>query len=94
MVFDAIFCREGSEKSLEKLFESICAAEGYYTGLTWLDDRSPFYDRIRTGVNMGALNRMLNAKPGLVYIRFINFDESEKDIFFEAPAYISGFDFS
>ena len=94
LVFDGIFCRPGKEKELEKLFESICAAEGYYTGLMWLDDRSSLYDRIRTGINMGALNRMLNAKPGLVYIRFINFEESEKDIFFEAPAYISGFDFS
>jgi hypothetical protein len=94
LVFDAVFCRQGREKVLEKLFESICAAENYYTGLTWLDDRSELYDKIRTGVNMGVLNRMLNAKPGLVYIRFINFKESEKDIFFEDPAYISGFDFS
>ena len=94
MVFDAIYCRPGSEKALEKLFESICAAEGYYTGLCWLDDRSSLYDSMRTSVNMGALNRILNAKPGLVYIRFINFEESEKDRFFEAPAYISGFDFS
>jgi hypothetical protein len=43
---------------------------------------------------MGALNRMLNAKPGLVYIRFINFEDNEKDVFYESPAYISGFDFS
>jgi hypothetical protein len=43
---------------------------------------------------MGALNRMLNAKPGLVYTKFINFSEEEKDHFYDAPAYISGFDFS
>jgi hypothetical protein len=85
---------EGREKSLEKLFESICAYEGYNTGLTWLDDRSKLYDRIRTEVNMGALNRLLNARPGLVFIRFINFDEKDKSLFYEAPAYISGFDFS
>jgi hypothetical protein len=94
LIFDSIYCKEGHEKSLENLFESICAAEGYYTGLTWLDDRSKLYDKIRTGVNMGALNRMLNAKPGLVYIRFINLDEKEKECFYESPAYISGFDFS
>jgi hypothetical protein len=94
LVFDAIYCEKGHEKELATLFESVCAAEGYYTGLTWLDDRSHLYDKIRTEVNMGALNRMLNAKPGLVYIRFINFEEKEKDGFYEAPAYISGFDFS
>ncbi len=94
LVFDAIYCKTGHEKNLENMFESVCAAEGYNTGLTWLDDRSLLYDKIRTGVNMGALNRMLNAKPGLVYVRFINFDDREKEYFYEAPAYISGFDFS
>jgi hypothetical protein len=43
---------------------------------------------------MGVLNRMLNAKPGLVFIRFVNLDEKEREPFYEAPAYISGFDFS
>jgi hypothetical protein len=94
LVFDSIYCREGSEKSLEKLFESVCALEGYNTGLAWLDDRSELYDRVRTRINLGALNRLLNAKPGLVFIRFINFGEKEKTPFYEAPAYVSGFDFS
>jgi hypothetical protein len=43
---------------------------------------------------MGALNRMLNAKPGLVYARFLNLTDKEKEYFYDAPAYISGFDFS
>jgi hypothetical protein len=94
LVFDAIYCKKGHERTLGNLFESVCAAEGYYTGLTWLDDRSDLFDKIRNDINMGALNRMLNAKPGLVYIRFVNFEEKEKDSFYEAPAYISGFDFS
>jgi hypothetical protein len=94
LVFDAIYCRKGSEKMLGKLFESACAQEGFNTGLTWLDDHSELYDKMRTIVRMGALNRMLNAKPGLVYTRFINLTEEEKEAFYNAPAYISGFDFS
>ena len=94
LVFDAIYCRKGEEHKLGKLFESACAAEGFHTGLTWLDDHSQLYDKMRTVVRMGALNRMLNAKPGLVYSRFINLTESEKEYFYNAPAYISGFDFS
>jgi len=94
LVFDAIYCKKGSEDLLATLFESVCAAEGYFTGLMWLDDRSELYDSLRSGVKMGAINRILNAKPGLVYIRFINFTEKEKEPFYEAPAYISGFDFS
>ncbi len=94
LVFDAIYCKKGKEPLLADLFESVCAAEGFNTGLTWLDDRSEFYDKIRTEVRMGALNRMLNAKPGLVYMKFINIDEEEKECFYDAPAYVSGFDFS
>lgn len=94
LVFDAIYCRKGREKALAGLFESVCASEGYNTGLTWMDDRSDLFENIRGGVKMGALNRMLNAKPGLVYARFINMTESEKDYFYDAPAYISGFDFT
>lgn len=94
LVFDAIYCRKGHETKLAQLFESACAAEGFHTGLTWQDDHSQLYDDLRTVVKMGALNRMLNAKPGLVYSRFINLTESEKEHFYNAPAYISGFDFS
>ena len=79
---------------LVRLFESACAAEGFHTGLMWLDDRSQLFDRIRTRVRMGPLNRMLNAKPGLVYTKFINLTEEEKEYFYDSPAYISGFDFS
>ena len=94
LVFDAVYCKKGSEKLLGKLFESACASEGFNTGLTWLDDHSELYEKMRTIVRMGALNRMLNAKPGLVYTRFINLTEEEKEVFYNAPAYISGFDFS
>lgn len=94
LVFDSIWCKPGREKLLGNLFETACAMEGFNTGITWLDDRSELYDRLRTEVKMGALNRMLNAKPGLVYARFINLNELEKEPFYNAPAYVSGFDFS
>jgi hypothetical protein len=94
LVFDAIYCKPGKEEFLANMFESVCAAEGFHTGLTWLDDRSLLFDKIRTRVKMGAINRMLNAKPGLVYARFINLTDKEKECFYDAPAYISGFDFS
>lgn len=94
LVFDAVYVRKGHEKKLAALFETACALEGFNTGLTWLDDRSDLYDKIRTEVKMGALNRMLNAKPGLVYARFINMTREEEELFYDSPAYVSGFDFS
>lgn len=94
LVFDSIYFKPGHEELLGPLFETACAREGFNTGLTWLDDRSDLYDKLRTRVKMGALNRMLNAKPGLVYTKFINMTNEEKEVFYDAPAYISGFDFS
>ena len=94
LVFDAIYCKKGREPFLYSLFESVCASEGFHTGLMWLDDRSEFYDKIRTEGRMGALNRIINAKPGLVYTKFINLTGEEAERFYDAPAYISGFDFS
>lgn len=94
LVFDSIYCKPGKEHLLGNLFETACAREGFNTALTWLDDRSLLFDKLRTVVRMGALNRMLNAKPGLVYARFINLTEEEKENFYNAPAYVSGFDFS
>ena len=94
LVFESVYFKKGREKSLEKLMESVCAIEGYNLGLSWLDDRSELYELMRTKINMGALNRMLNAKPGLVFANFINFSQEEKDEFYDYPAYISGFDFT
>jgi hypothetical protein len=94
LVFGAIYYKKGHEKMLSALFESICAEEGYNTGLTWLDDRGDLFDTLRKKITLGALNRMLNAKPGLVYARFVNLSEEEKESFYDAPAYIAGFDFS
>jgi len=94
LVFHAIYCKKGREDLLPDLFESACASEGYFTGLTWLDDRSDLYDILRSGLRMGTLNRILNAKPGLVYARFLNLTDREKEYFYDAPAYVSGFDFS
>jgi hypothetical protein len=94
IVLNAIYCRKGYEDVLPDLFEAVCAYEGYYTALTWLDDHSELYEVMRTNRRMGGLNRMLNAKPGLIYASFSGMKEGEIDKFYECPAYISGFDFS
>lgn len=94
LVFGSLYYGEGREKDLEKLMESVCAINGFNTGLTWVDDRSPLYDVLRGEINMGAINRMLNAKPGLVYAGLTNMTEGDRDSFFVRPAFISGFDFT
>jgi hypothetical protein len=94
IILNAIYCRKGSEDLLPDLFEAVCAEEGYHTALTWHDDHSELFEVLRTNRRMGALNRMLNAKPGLIYASFSGMQTGETDKFYECPAYISGFDFS
>ena len=94
VIFNAIYCRKGSEDLLPDLFGAVCAEEGYNTALTWLDDHSWLYETLRTNRRMGALNRMLNAKPGLVYAFFSGLTREETEKFYDSPAYISGYDFS
>ncbi|MBE0673902.1 MAG: hypothetical protein IH591_04505 [Bacteroidales bacterium] len=90
----SIFHAPGRADALNTLFESVCAATGCHTALTWADDRGPLFETLRNSVDMGTLNRMLNAKPGLVYARFIGFTEEEKELYYDAPAFIAGFDFT
>ena len=94
IILNAIYCRKGSESLLPDLFDAVCAEEGYHTALTWLDDHSWLYETLRTNRRMGALNRLLNAKPGLVYALFSELTPEETEKFYDSPAYISGFDFS
>ena len=94
VILNAIWHRHDSESLLPDLFEGICAREGYNTAITWLDDHSALFETLRTNRKMGALNRMLNAKPGLVYAHFTGVTGHQRDNFFDLPAYISGFDFS
>lgn len=94
LVLSSIYCRKGSEHLLPDLFEAACAGEGVNTALTWLDDHSDLYRTLSTNRRMGALNRILNAKPGLVYASFSNIDPAEIEKFYDNPAFISGFDFS
>lgn len=94
LVCDAVYFKEGYIDRLSSLLESVLAIEGYNTALMWLDDHSELYHTICTQVKLGSLNRMLNAKPGLVYSKFVNLTSEEKDCFYDSPAYISGFDFS
>lgn len=90
----SIFYLSGREDALAPLFESVCAISGCNTALTWVDDRGPLFETLRTRVDMGTLNRLLNAKPGLIYARFRGYNDAEKEKFYDAPVFISGIDFS
>lgn len=89
-----IFFEPGREDALSPLFETVCAVKGINTALTWADIKSTLNKSIISSVSLGTISRMLNPKPGQVYVRFINYTEEDKKEFPDAPVYISGFDFT
>ncbi|MCU0462477.1 MAG: hypothetical protein MUF36_10775 [Bacteroidales bacterium] len=92
LVLDSIYCSEGFEDLLPDLFESVCANEGHYSGITWLDENSGLFKQIKVNGRMGVLNRILVTSPGLIFASFPNIGAEEKKRFMESPVYISGLD--
>jgi hypothetical protein len=92
LVLDSIYCREGFEEHLPGLFESVCASEGHYSAVTWLDTNSGLFKLIKANGRMGVLNRILVTSPGLIFASFPNIGAEEKKKFLESPVYISGLD--
>jgi hypothetical protein len=92
LVLDSIYCREGSENFLPDLFESVCASEGHYSAITWLDENSGLFKLIKANGRMGVLNRILTTSPGLIFASFPNISAEKRKKFIESPVYISGLD--
>jgi hypothetical protein len=94
LVFDTIYCPEGNEHRLPDLFESVCAAEGLSSGLTWHDTESRLCRALQSNRHMGVLNRILTTKPGVLYASFSNISAEEKRNIIEKPAFLAGLDFA
>lgn len=94
LIFDSIYCREGHDHLLADLFEAVCAAEGYYSAVTWIDENSGLNKSIKDKGRMGVLNKILTTSKGFVYASFSNISPEEQRKFHELPAYISGVDFA
>jgi len=92
LVLDSIYCREGHENLLADLFESVCASEGHYSAVTWLDTNSGLFKMIKANGRMGVLNKILVTSPGLIFASFPNIGAEEKKKFLKSPMYISGLD--
>jgi len=93
LILDSIFYTEGNDHLLPDLFESVCALEGHYSAITWIDDRSGIYRSFKTKGRLGVLNKILTTSPGFVYASFSNISPDDQKKFHEYPAYISGVDF-
>ena len=90
--FEGIYSRPGHEEALVTLFEHVLAENGHYTGMTWMDTRSPLLARIKDYGKLGLLNRVQKSPPASIVAQFTNVSQNEKEAFLSKPAYISAFD--
>lgn len=90
--FEGIYCKEGHEADLIRLFEHVLAEHGTYTGMAWMDEKCPVSERIRKHGNMGFLSKVQKSPPASIVADFRNTSQEEIEEFKKRPAYISAFD--
>lgn len=92
--FEGLLCLPGQEKALLSVFEHALAENGHYTGMTWLDTRSPLLAGLKEFGKLGLLSKVQKSLPASVVAAFANVPEDEQETIRSKPAYISAFDLS
>jgi hypothetical protein len=89
---EGIYYKEGYEKYLLPLIESVCALKKTHVALLYLDTDSQLTKTINKLGHQGFLSKIVKRVEADVIIKFINFSEQEKESFRNNPVYISCFD--
>jgi hypothetical protein len=90
--FEGLVCQPGQEAALIALFEHILASHGHYTGMTWLDTRSPLLSGLKDHGKLGLLFRVQKSLPAGIVAAFVNVPPKEQEAIKAKPVYISAFD--
>lgn len=88
---EGILYTPGNEKHLQVLLENLLAHHQMNTALMFVDTNSNLY-RILKSLDLGLVNRLNPEVVTHVICKFVNYTESEKNVFRSNPAYISGID--
>jgi hypothetical protein len=89
---EGIWFKEGCEKYLYDLWESACVMHGYRAAVIWLDTSSVLVDKIRSLGRLGIISKLLKPAEGDIRVKFNNYNEEDKQVYYKNPAYISCFD--
>jgi len=89
---DFIYYKEGSEKLLLPLFESVLAHQHVRTAITWHDSESPILKTIQTLPRLGIFRKLTSSRPADIRMKFAGLNPSEEQVFADYPAFIIAFD--
>ncbi len=90
--FEGIYCKEGHEADLFKLFEHALAEQGTYTGMFWFDPQCPVYSRIKGKGDLGFLGKVQKSPLASIVGEFLHVTDEEIELYKKRPVYISAFD--
>jgi hypothetical protein len=89
---EGLFYKEGHEKKLIDLMESVCAINDTHFIFYWTDPASRIYNIINQPGIRGFMSRFFPSEDLDICAKFINWKQEEIDDFIRRPAYISCFD--
>lgn len=92
LAIEGIYFKKGKEHLLEAFMESACKHFNTHFALIWVDSDSEMHSILKKHVNFGMIGRSFDKVDANIRVRFNNYTEEEKKLFYESPAYISAYD--
>ena len=93
LAFEAIFFKEGREKDILRLFESVLRVYKRKSALFWMDSSCPYFKRLIDHGHLGILQSFVKESDTWFMASFRNLSNEEEEQVKTGPAYASGFDF-
>ena len=88
-VVDSVWAIDYDKDLLEELFEGILEKENKNTLIWWVDQKEALYKNVKETLNWGLLHKI----NGVHQVDLVVKRKDKKNIEFETPTYVSGFDF-
>jgi hypothetical protein len=89
---EGLFYKDGHEKKLIDLMESVCAINNTHFIFYWTDPSSQIFDIITQQGVQGFMSRFFPSEDIDICAKFVNWKKEDIDDFTRRPAYISCFD--
>jgi hypothetical protein len=91
---EGLWFREGHEKCLHALLETACAMLGLHSVVIWLDERSPLLKTLQSLGKFGLIGKFFKTTYVDIRVKFNDYREVDKKVYYEKPSYVSCFDMS
>jgi hypothetical protein len=92
LAVEGLFYLPGCENCIQSLLETACVKFDTNLVMMWFDAHSQIITDLDRTTEYGFISKIMKRVEADVRVRFINFNEEEKEKYRSRPAYISAFD--